>query len=251
MQSIADFTLDGNGYADAQKQILRKLYRGDSLLHHAGARTLDVMEMIEKATPPAYQPANGARYAEEDEFAAHLKTVAQMIKMNAGLRAVTVDLGGWDTHEYQGEGTAGMMAELLKQFASGVRAFYTDLDGAGAQNFANRTTIVVMSEFGRRLQENASRGTDHGHGSVMLALGGNVNGGAVYGAWPGLRPEQLYQQQDLAVTTDYRQVLSEILIRRCGNPNLSQVFPGYTGYKPLGIVRGEEIGRASCRERVS
>jgi len=105
-----------------------------------------------------------------------------------------------------------------------------------------RVTVVVMSEFGRRLKENGNRGTDHGHGNVMLVLGGGVNGG-LYGNWPGLdkAQRQLFQDEDLAITTDYRQVLSEILIRRMGNPNISTIFPGYSGYVPLGVVQGEDL----------
>ena len=115
-------------------------------------------------------------------------------------------------------------------------AFYTDLDGSGANNTTSRLTVAVLSEFGRRLRENANHGTDHGHGSVMLLLGGNVNGGAVYGAWPGLSVDQLYDRADLAVTTDYRNVLSEILVKRLGNPYIDQVFPGFTGLPALRLV---------------
>jgi uncharacterized protein (DUF1501 family) len=121
-----------------------------------------------------------------------------------------------------------------------MNALYTDLNGNGANNFTNRLTIVVQSEFGRRLRENADRGTDHGHGNVMLALGGQVNGG-VYGAWPGLSNEQLFDGADLDVTTDYRSVISEVLIRRLGNNNLGAVFPDWTDYQPLGIVQGPQL----------
>ena len=119
-------------------------------------------------------------------------------------------------------------------------AFYTDLDGAGAQNYTNRLTLVVMSEFGRRLRENADGGTDHGHGSFMLVMSGNAIGG-VHGTWPGLSNAQLFDGADLEVTTDYRQVLSEILIRRMCNNRILQVFPGYAGYQPLGIVNGTDL----------
>ena len=98
-----------------------------------------------------------------------------------------------------------------------------------------------MSEFGRRLRENANHGTDHGHGSVMLVLGGQVNGGKVYGSWPGLSVDQLYDRADLAVTTDYRRVLSEILLARLENSNLDYIFPGYQGYQPMGLVRGNVV----------
>ena len=123
----------------------------------------------------------------------------------------------------------------------GLAALYTDLDGAGAANFTRRTTVVVMSEFGRRLRENADHGTDHGHGNVMLALGGNVIGGKVYGQWPGLRNDQLYDGADLAITTDYRRVLSEIIIRRLGNPNIEHHLPRLHRLCAAGFHRGRSI----------
>ena len=119
-------------------------------------------------------------------------------------------------------------------------AFYTDLDGAGGQNYTQRLTVVVMSEFGRRLRENDDGGTDHGHGNFMLVMGGNTIGG-VHGTWPGLSNAQLFDGADLEVTTDYRRVLSEILIRRMCNNRIGQVFPGYSGYTPLGIVQGTDL----------
>jgi uncharacterized protein (DUF1501 family) len=114
------------------------------------------------------------------------------------------------------------MAGLLDNLARGLNAFYIDLG-----DWANRLLVIVMSEFGRRLRENGGFGTDHGHGSVMLLLGGNVKGGQIHGQWPGLAPEQLVGPGDLAVTTDYRDVLAEILLRRLNNPNLADIFPGH------------------------
>ena len=157
-----------------------------------------------------------------------------------GLSVATIDLGGWDTHENQGNQQTGYFGNLVGQLVEGLLALYTDVDSGGASNFGARLTIVVQSEFGRRLRENANRGTDHGRGNVMLVLGGQVNGG-VYGQWPGLAAEQLFDGADLEVTTDYRQILSEILIRRLGNPRLGEVFPGYTDYFPLGIVQGQDL----------
>jgi uncharacterized protein (DUF1501 family) len=143
------------------------------------------------------------------------------MKAEVGLEVACLDLGGWDTHIAQG-GSEGLMAGLLDNLARGLEAFYTDL---GDQ--VNRLVVVVMSEFGRRLQENGGFGTDHGHGSVMLLLGGNVKGGQIYGQWPGLSQEQLVGPGDLAVTTDYRDILAEILLHRLNNPNLAEIFPGY------------------------
>jgi uncharacterized protein (DUF1501 family) len=124
--------------------------------------------------------------------------------------------------------------------SQGLGALYTDLDGAGANNYTNKLTMVVQSEFGRRLFENADEGTDHGHGNPMIVVSGNAIGG-VHGDWPGIGPGQLFDDADLAVTTDFRRVLSEILIRRMGNNHLGVVFPGYADYQPLGIVTGTDL----------
>jgi uncharacterized protein (DUF1501 family) len=236
-----DFTLGGHWfYEDSQRIALRKMYSGDTWLHRAGIQTLDAVDVVEYANPGTYVPGNGATYP-GGSFGRSLQTVAQVIKMQLGLRVATVDLGGWDTHEYQGDEGGGYFFDHLGELASGLEAFFTDLSNDAGKDHTQRVTVVVMSEFGRSLQENASRGTDHGHGNIMLVLGGKVNGGKVYGDWPGLSTDSLYDRRDLDVTTDYRRVLSEILIRRLANPKLGAVFPNYSGYAPLGIVQGADL----------
>lgn len=233
LSSPDEFSQWENGLIESQQKALRQLYKGDSLLHRAGTRTLDALNIVSPLVKQNYQPSNGAFY-NDDEFGAQLKSVAQMIKLDAGLRVAAVDFGGWDTHEYESEGNGGYIADLLGSLASGLANFYLDLDSG----YTERLSVVVISEFGRRLVQNESYGTDHGHGSVMLTLGSNVNGGQVFGTWPGLNNDQLYDRADLAVTTDYRQVLSELLAKRMGNPNIESVFPGFSGsYNPLGIFR--------------
>jgi uncharacterized protein (DUF1501 family) len=237
MTSPSNFSFSGYWkYEDAQRVALRSMYNGDTWLYRSGTLTLDMVDLIENLNPGTYAPANGAVYP-SGSFGDNLKALAQMVKMNVGLRVATVDLGGWDTHENQGDGSGGYFANQLTQLSQGLAAFYTDLNGSGANNYTNRLTVAVLSEFGRRLRENANHGTDHGHGSVMLLLGGNVNGGSIYGTWPGLSVDELYDRADLAVTTDYRNVLSEILVKRLGNPYIDQVFPGFTDYQPLGLLR--------------
>lgn len=227
-------------WRDAQRLALRHLYTADATwLHATGLQALDAMDTIELNVAGSYTPANGAVYP-ESSFGNALKVVAEMVKTDLGLRVAALDLGGWDTHNGQGDGSGGEFAGLVGNLAEGLAALYADLDGAGGANYSQRLTMVVMSEFGRRLVQNADRGTDHGHGNVMLVLSGSAAGG-IHGQWPGLGPGQLFDNADLAVTTDFRRVLSEILIRRMGNNHLGFVFPGYTGYAPLGVVGGTDI----------
>lgn len=228
-----EFSLWDAGLRASHMNALRTLYSGESMLHRAGARTLEALDIVSPLTGSGYEPSNGAYY-NEDDFGAQLKTVAQMIKLDAGLRVATVDFGGWDTHEYQNDGNGGYMADLLNSLTSGLANFYLDLDSG----YINRLSVVVISEFGRRLVQNESYGTDHGHGSVMLTLGGNVNGGQVFGQFPGLHNDQLYDRADLAITTDYRSVLGELLAKRMGNTNIESVFPGFADqYIPLGLFQ--------------
>lgn len=231
-------------YANMQKQALRNMYGLDASdpartwIHEAGENALNALDIVGTGD---YSPAPGVSYPPYNSFSESLKTVAQMIKMDVGLRAATVDLGGWDTHENQQSpwdknGVGGYFYDLLSVLARGLLAFFQDL---GA--YTRRTTIVVMSEFGRTLRENANNGTDHGHGNIMLVMGGGINGGRIYGTWPGLAGDQLFDGRDLRITTDYRHVLSELLVTRLGNKveNLSAIFPN--GYTPpsqwMGIAR--------------
>jgi uncharacterized protein (DUF1501 family) len=139
------------------------------------------------------------------------------------VEAVALDVLGWDTHVNQGT-LAGTMANLLGDLAGALGAFYADMFAEQSP----RVTVVVMSEFGRRLLENGSAGTDHGHGNAMLVLGQCIAGGRVLSQWPGLQPEQLFEHRDLGVTIDYRDILAEIVQNRLGNTDLATVFPGYT-----------------------
>ena len=235
------FNLDDGprDWLSLQRQALRDIYQaGDSVLHQAGRNSLDALSLVETTVASGYTPANGASYPESD-FGEHLKLLAQMIKLDLGLQVATVDLGGWDHHDGLG-GVTGPFADLFGELTGGLAALLTDLDTGGNGSPLARTTIVVMSEFGRELRENSAGGSEHGYGNCMFVLGGNVMGG-VHGSWPGLAPEQLWVGTDLAVTTDYRRVLSEVLIRRMCNARLGEVFPGYTGYEPLGIVHGEDL----------
>lgn len=241
MSSPNSFTFGGHWrYAEDQRQAVRAMYAGDSWLHSAGIQTLNAIDVVEYGDPGSYTPENGAVYP-GNSFGRNLQTVAQMIKLQLGLHVATIDLGGWDTHESQGDEGGGYFANQLGSLANGLMALMTDLSNSGGTDHTQRLTVVVMSEFGRTFKQNASRGTDHGHGNVMFVVGGKVNGGKVYGRWPGLHTDQLYDRRDLHITTDYRQILSEILIRRLENPNLGVIFPNYTSYQPLGVVQGVDL----------
>ena len=174
-------------------------------------------------------------------FARQLWTVAQSVRFNLGLRFATLDLGGWDTHD--GQGTAGSgysyYQNKIAELSEALTAFYNDLNAGGE---AARVTVIVQSEFGRRVRQNGSGGTDHGYGNPMLILGGPVNGRRFYGQWLGLDPQVLSPYfGDVPVTTDFRRVFSELLIRRMGNNKLGNVFPGYSSYTPMGIFQGSDI----------
>jgi uncharacterized protein (DUF1501 family) len=178
-------------------------------------------------------PANGATYPDTDLGAA-LRDVARLIKAKAGLVTAAVDCGDWDMHDALGTAVKGQrMYDNLTDLALALAAFATDLGPAGMGS----VTLLTISEFGRRVAENASHGADHGHGNAMLLLGGGVRGGKVYTDWPGLAPGALLAG-DLAVTTDYRSVIGEVLQKRCGLGSLSDVFPG---------VKPSSFGLAAAR----
>ncbi|MCP4360445.1 MAG: DUF1501 domain-containing protein [Chloroflexi bacterium] len=221
LQSIADYHLRGQDERMGEMTaVLQTLYNPEQDLLTAAAQqtfaAIDVLGQIE--TDGA---VNGRGYA-ENEFGQAMKLVAQLIKAEVGVEVACVDLGGWDTHVAQG-GIEGVQARLMAELAAGLAALYEDI-----QAQIGRVTVVIMSEFGRRVQENGGLGTDHGHGGMMMTLGGGINGGQVFANWPGLQPEQLVGPGDLAITTDYRDVLGELLRKRLNNPQLPAIFPGYT-----------------------
>ena len=234
ISNLDDFKLtDDENHRKFLHASLQRMWSGDSWMHQSGTATVKALNTIAGAGFKEYQPAGGVKYP-EGSFADSLKSLARIAKRGVGLRVATVDLGGWDTHQWQGEGSQGYFADLLKELGAGLAAFYADL---AADNLAGRTTVMVLSEFGRRLAENASYGTDHGHGSAMLVLGGKVAGGKVYGRWPGLATEQLYDRADLAVTTDYRQVVAEVIGKQFGATQIDRVFPNFKMGQALGLMR--------------
>ncbi|MGA2337135.1 MAG: DUF1501 domain-containing protein [Terriglobales bacterium] len=192
----------------------------DAVLHGTAQETFDAVKMLKAADPAKYRPAPGVVYP-KGRFGDALKQTAQLVKANLGVQVAFTDIGGWDHHVNEGA-SDGQLGRLLKEFSVSLAAFWQDL---GA--LAEETVVVTMSEFGRTARENGTRGTDHGHANVMFVMGGAVRGGKVYGRWPGLANEQLYEQRDLALTTDFRQVMAEAVARQLGNPRPERVFPGF------------------------
>ena len=223
MSNINDFSVGGRSTKPSlAANAFEAMYdhSSDSVLHGTGEETFDAVKMLKAADPGKYKPAPGAEYP-RGRFGDSLRQLAQLIKANVGVQVAFADIGGWDHHVNEGA-VDGQLANVLGDFSQALAALWTDLGDLGED-----TVIVTMSEFGRTARENGNRGTDHGHANVMFVLGGPVKGGRVYGRWPGLDQSQLYEGRDLALTTDFRQVIGEAVAQHLGNKNLAEVFPGF------------------------
>jgi uncharacterized protein (DUF1501 family) len=191
----------------------------DAALRGAGQEVFEAAKMLKATDPARYVPAAGAQYP-RGAFGDSMKQIAQLLKADLGVEAAFAEIGGWDHHQNEGS-VDGQLAGRLRGFSESLAAFWTDM---GTQ--AEDVVVVTMSEFGRTARENGTRGTDHGHANVMFVMGGPVRGGRVYGRWPGLAAEQLNEGRDLAVTTDFRQVLAEAAFKQIGARDLDLTFPG-------------------------
>jgi uncharacterized protein (DUF1501 family) len=231
MSSVEEFTV--RTASPALEQRIEALYRTGSadVVHAAGGEMFEAMRILKAANPQRYLPRNGAEYP-RSAFGQRLRQIAQLIKADVGLEIAFADVGGWDTHVNQGAAT-GQLANRLDDFARSVLALVTDLGDHMAD-----VVILTMSEFGRTARQNGNGGTDHGHAGAMFVIGGPVKGGhRVYGRWPGLEPEQLYEGRDLALTTDFRGVFGEVVTKHLGAAKLGEVFPGYdAGRGWLGVL---------------
>jgi uncharacterized protein (DUF1501 family) len=192
----------------------------DKALHGVGQETFEAIDQLKKINPDTYQPENGAQYP-KGRFGQSLEEIAELFKADVGLEVAFLDSGGWDHHVNEG-GVQGQLSNLLRDLGQGIAAFHQDMGDR-----MEDVVFVSMSEFGRTARENGNRGTDHGHANCMFVMGGAIKGGKVYTRWPGMGEGQLYEGRDLAVTTDYRSVLSEILTKHLGNRDLTKVFPGF------------------------
>jgi uncharacterized protein (DUF1501 family) len=227
-QTVALPDIDAYGFdatwdqPTARAPFLDAVYsQADSLIKQSSMAMLDTLSLVGTFQPGYGGPAHGATYP-NDDFGRGMEAIARVFKASVGLEVACIDYNGWDHHAGQGP-VSGDMATKMTSLANALLAFRTDLDA----DFDN-VTIVVMSEFGRRVAQNGSAGTDHGTGGVMFVLGGNANGGQVITDWPGLDPDNLAENIDLPITIDARDVLAEVLQKRAAATNLAAIFPGFT-----------------------
>jgi uncharacterized protein (DUF1501 family) len=221
--------------------ILQAMYATtpDASLGRAGKDAFDAVKVIQSIQsgpqnplPPGVGPGPAAftvpQFAQGGELGRSLQQLGRLIKAEAGVEAAFAEVGGWDHHSNENQ----QLQNLLRQFSNAIGAFCQEM-GDRMEDIV----LVTMSEFGRTAEENGDAGTDHGHGSFMMVIGGSVQGGKVHGKWPGLEKEQLFEGRDLAVTTDYRAVLSELVSGHLGQKDLTTVFPGFHFGEPLGLLR--------------
>jgi uncharacterized protein (DUF1501 family) len=204
----------------------------DHALHGTGMETFEAIDLLRKIDPSKFPPENGADYP-KNPIGQRLQQIGVMIKADIGVEVMFLDCGGWDNHVNEG-GTQGQLANLLRDLGQSLAAFHQDMGDRMGD-----IVVVTMSEFGRTAKENGNRGTDHGHANCMLVMGGRVKGGRVYGKWPGLNEHQLNEGRDLALTTDFRSVVGEILVRHLDVKDLGPVFPGFDNNprKFTGLIR--------------
>ncbi|HJZ79357.1 MAG TPA: DUF1501 domain-containing protein [Pyrinomonadaceae bacterium] len=231
ISNLADFNIRAGQSSAAVQGGFEAMYGQavNDTLHGTGKETFEAINYLKQVNPAQYKPENGAVYP-QSPFGNALKQTAQLIKAGVGLEVAFADVGGWDTHVNEGN-QQGQLSNLLRQFSTAIAALYTDLGQR-----MDDVVILTMSEFGRTARENGNRGTDHGHANAMFVVGNSVSGGKVYGDWPGLKSDQLYEGRDLALTTDFRDVFGEIAVKHLGATNLKSIFPGYAGGKFRGLL---------------
>ena len=213
VDDLAKFQAGTADIADALEQLYGSTT--DARLGPQGRATFEAVRAIDSLRHRPYTPANGAQYI--GAFGRRLQQIAQLIKADVGVEVASADIGGWDHHNEE----TRQLTPLLREFGGSLLAFARDLGDRLAD-----VVVVTMSEFGRTTAENGNGGTDHGRANVMMVLGGSVRGGAVYTRWPGLEPEQLFERRDLAVTTDFRDVLGD-LVKFHRRQDVARVFPNY------------------------
>jgi len=214
--------LTGSRKVQGARALYESMYdrETNALLSGTAREMFNAIDQLAELNPEAYEPDHGAEYP-NGVFGQSMRQLAQLIKADLGVEIAFVDIGGWDTHSNQGS-LEGRLPQRLQIFADTLAAFYTDLGDRMGD-----VAVLTMSEFGRTARENGSAGTDHGKANVMFLMGGGVRGGAVYTDWPGLAPEQLNEDRDLAMTTDFRDVFAEVLIGHLDPEKPDAVFPNF------------------------
>ena len=230
MQSVAGFDVRTSATSPGRRGFESLYAQGVSdLLHGTGRETFEAIKLLKTASVAKLTPANGADYP-AGRFSASLRQIAQLIRADVGLEVAFADIEGWDTHVAQGA-ESGRLAGRLRELGGALAAFARDLGDRMAD-----VVLLTMSEFGRTVAENGNRGTDHGHATAMMVMGGGVRGGRVLGAWPGLAREKLFEERDLAVTTDFRSLFAEVAAGHLRVPPSAPLFPGWTPPpRPLGL----------------
>jgi uncharacterized protein (DUF1501 family) len=208
---------------DRLTRAFQDLYAGSAtgVLSTSSQEAFEAVQALARVNPAQYEPAHGAEYP-RGRFGKSIMQIAQLIKANVGLQVAFADVTGWDTHVNQGA-SEGQLAARLAEFGRALAAFAQDL-GERMRD----VVVLTMSEFGRTVRENGNAGTDHGHTTAMLVLGGPVNGGRILGRWPGLDPARRFEGRDIPVTTDFRDLFAEVVVRHLGAQDPAAIFPGFT-----------------------
>ena len=229
MSDIRSFTLRPAAVAPASHGAADS----NDILHGAARDAAEAVEFLRRADPSRYTPSAGAVYP-RGRYGESLKQIAQLLKADVGLEVAFTEIGGWDHHAAEG-GVQGQLAARLREFGGALAAFHRDMGDR-----MRDVVVVSLTEFGRTVRENGNRGTDHGRASVSFVMGGGVRGGRIHGRWPGLADGDLYEGRDLAVTTDFRDLLAEVLSGHLGARNLARVFPGHEvrSSRFPGVMRG-------------
>jgi uncharacterized protein (DUF1501 family) len=222
MSNLSNFAIRGGKSSAVVQGGFEAIYSRDKTeaLAETGRETFAAVNYLKQVNPAQYKPENGAEYP-RGAFGTSLLQIAQLIKAGVGLEIAFTDIGGWDTHVNQGN-ARGQLANRLQEFSGGLAALCQDLGER-----MDDVVVLTMSEFGRTVRENGNRGTDHGHANAMFVMGNSIRGGQVYGKWPGLKSDQLYEGRDLALTTDFRDVFGELATKHLHAPDLKSIFPGY------------------------